>query len=121
MRKSIKVGIILAVLAGVTSSFLLGKYVSTQEYLLSRQQRCLRLLGFAIDKIETENLEEEDIQKAVTSNIYAAYDYCDDPDMSMQLHEIWNTLVFYADTYTGNEDALVERLEEIALVVRSGA
>lgn len=121
MKKSVKTGIILAVLVGMAGSFLLGKYVSTQEYFLSRQQRCLRFLGFAIDKIETENLEEQDIQKAVTSNIYAAYDYCDDPDMSTQLHKIWNTLVFYADTYIGNEDVLVERLEEIALVVRNDA
>lgn len=121
MNKSIKVGMVLAVLMLVIGSFMLGKYVNAQENTVSRQQRCRILLSFAINKIETEDLEDQGTMKALISNIYAAYEYCDKPALAAQLHDLWNALVFDSGAYGGNEEVLLEILEGIALSVSDEA
>ncbi len=114
MRKSIKVVIILTVVVIIGASFMFGKYTNAQKNIQSRQQHCNTLISFAIDKIETGDLQDPHTMSALVSNIYAAYEYCDDPALAGQLHDLWNTLIFDSDAYIGKEDTLVEILNGVS-------
>lgn len=108
---------ILALLAAVVlagGGFSAGRYVEDQENMQTRQQRCRMLIGFAVDKAESEDLRDPDTMEALISNVYAAYHYCDEPDAAEQLHDLWNTLIFEPEDYTGGEEVLVEALQSAA-------
>ena len=107
---------ILALLAAVVlagGGFSAGRYVEDQENMQIRQQRCRMLIGFAVDKAESEDLRDPDTMEALISNVYAAYHYCDEP-AAEQLHDLWNTLIFEPEAYTGGEEVLVEALQGVA-------
>ena len=108
---------ILALLAAVVlagGGFSAGRYVEDQENMQTRQQRCRMLIGFAVDKAESEDLRDPDTMEALISNVYAAYHYCDEPAAAEQLHDLWNTLIFEPEAYTGGEEVLVEVLQGVA-------
>lgn len=114
MFKKNKVPIlILAFAATAILSFFAGSYSKEQEYRTSRSQRCGTLISFAIDKAENQDLQDSDTMEALISNLYAAYEYCDNPGVSAQLHELWNTLVFEGDSYAGKKEELVTQLRDI--------
>ena len=51
--------------------------------------------------------------EALISNVYAAYQFCDQPHLSEQLYDLWNTLIFDRNRYIGQEDMLVAQLRNI--------
>ena len=51
--------------------------------------------------------------EALISNVYAAYCCCDEP-AAEQLYDLWNTLIFEPEAYTGGEEVLVEVLQGVA-------
>ena len=107
---------ILALLAAVVlagGGFSAGRYAEEQENMQIRQQRCRMLIGFAVDKAESEDLRDPDTMEALISNVYAAYHYCDEP-AAQRLHDLWNTLIFEPEAYTGGEEVLVEVLQGVA-------
>ena len=52
--------------------------------------------------------------EVLISNLYAACTYCDLSDLTAQLHDIWNDLIFRRDEYITGKDVLVERLKNIS-------
>ena len=75
----------------------------------ARSGRCSTLIGFAIDKAENGDLADQGTMKALISNVYAAYQFCDNSVVANQLHDLWNFLIFESD---GN----LENTKEIALI-----
>ena len=47
--------------------------------------------------------------KALASNIYAAYLFCDDVKVAGQLHDLWNYVLFYSDE-TGAKEIVLQEL-----------
>ncbi|GAA6514534.1 hypothetical protein [Merdimmobilis hominis] len=113
MRGAVKIVVCIAFAAAIAASFFLGSYKKEQEYTESRIQRCNTLILFAIDKAEKEDLSNQETMKALISNIYAAYELCDNPIGAQQLHDLWNTMIFEGETYIGKEDMLADQLRGI--------
>jgi len=112
MRTRLLIGMVFV--ACVAASFFVGSHLKEQEYSNQRMQRCNTLISFAIDKAENMDLSDRDTMEALISNVYAAYEYCDKPELAKQLHDLWNTLVFEGDGYIGKEDVLVNQLRNIS-------
>ena len=107
MSKKGFLSVILIVL--IVASFFAGKYVTQVEITNARSGRCSTLIGFAIDKAENGDLADQGTMEALISNVYAAYQFCDDSVVANQLHDLWNFLIFESD---GN----LENAKEIALI-----
>lgn len=91
-NKNLFFGIVIVGL--IIASYFTGSFVKEQAYNQSRLQRCNTLISFALDKVENADLSDEDIMEALISNIYAAYEFCDDSIVKQQLHGLWNDLIF---------------------------
>lgn len=107
MSKKGFLSVILIVL--IVASFFAGKYVTQVEITNARSGRCSTLIGFAIDKAENGDLADQGTMEALISNVYAAYQFCDDSVVANQLHDLWNFLIFESD---GN----LENAKEITLI-----
>lgn len=114
MRKITKGLICIVCIMIVGGSVWLGGYLKEQEHIRSRAQRCKTQISFAIEKVKNHDLSEEGVRNAMISNIYAAREFCDAPEVSAELSDLWNTLLFRREEYDGKEDALVERLRRIS-------
>lgn len=112
--------IIAAFIVVIVVSFFAGSHIKEQKYLDSRAQRCTTLISFAIDKIERDDLSDQDVMEAVISNVYAAYQFCDNPNASGLLHNLWNELIFESDNYVDSKDVLVTQLKDIAGKIETG-
>ena len=112
MKEITKVSIGIAFVVAIVVSFIAGSYIKEQEYIDSRMQYCNTFISFAIDKAESKDLSNKEIREALISNVYAAYEFCDKPNLSEQLHNLWNTLI--VDAYIGREDTLVTQLRDIS-------
>ncbi|MBR3841168.1 MAG: hypothetical protein IKM20_08540 [Erysipelotrichales bacterium] len=115
--KSLFLNIIIVVL--IVVSFGAGSYIKEQEYRNSRIQRCGTLITFALDKVENGDISNQDTMEALISNIYAAYEYCDDPVLANQLHDLWNVLIFEGDDYAAVEDILLIELKSVLEAIRT--
>ena len=113
MKKSKKAIFIVILIIAVAASFFAGKYVAQAENTYARKARCCTLIGFAIDKAENGDLADEGTMDALISNVYAAYQFCDDSKSANQLHDLWNFLI-----RSSGEN--VDSLKEIALSELNG-
>ena len=59
-------------------------------------------------------MSDQDVMEALISNVYAAYEYCDEQYPAEVLHDLWNELIFAGDSWLGREDALVSLLKNIS-------
>lgn len=118
MKRIAKPMISVVFIISILISYLVGSYMKEQEMQENRIQQCNTLISFAIDKAENQELSDQDIMEALISNVYAAYQFCDDSTAAAQLHELWNELIFEGESYIGREDVLVDRLRTIAERVR---
>lgn len=107
MKKTL---IALLVLAALCLSFFAGTYTARREHTQNKEAAYETMLRFAVSKLEKERLSDGFLE-ALCSNIYAAYCYCDDAQMTSALHLLWNALVFDGDRLTGNENALIGALK----------
>ena len=114
MKKTIKIVTFVAFLIAIGVSFFIGRQTERKEYLDNRLQNCHTLISFAIDKVENQDISDPDTMEALISNVYAAYQFCDQPHLSEQLYDLWNTLIFDGNRYIGQEDMLVAQLRSIA-------
>ena len=114
MKTSKKVLISIILMAVIVASFFAGRYVAQVENTHARSQRCCTLISFAIDKAENGDLADPGTMRAMISNVYAAYQSCDDAKLANQLHSLWNFLIFKSD-----DD--LENAKEIALIELNGA
>ena len=110
MKKSEKKKILLCIIAIalIAASFFAGSALKTRKDRLERKLRCEDLISLAMQKVD--EVADPDVREAMISNVYAAYVLCDDPYSAARMHEIWNTLIFYEDSYIGNEDELFNQL-----------
>ena len=104
-----KVFFIIILIAIIAASFFVGKYVAQEENTNARSERCGTLIGFAIEKAENGDLADQGTMRALISNVYAAYQFSDNSEVTSQLHDLWNFLIFESD---GN----LENAKEIALI-----
>ena len=111
-----KILICLIVIALLTASFFAGGYVKEQKHIENRLQRCCTLISFAIDKAENESLSDQSTMNALTSNVYAAYEFCDDTISAKQLHDLWNYLLHTTDN---EEDVKFVTLQELNGVLKA--
>lgn len=116
VRKFIVVAMFLLSLA---LSFWAGSYVKEQEYQDKRNQRCARLILFAIDKAENHDLSDSGVLEALISDLYAAHEFCDDPATAALINDLWNTLIYRAAPYRDNQTALVKELQAILSAVHA--
>lgn len=104
----IKMILIPGILVLLLASFWMGGYVKQQTYIKSREQRCGTLVSFALGKAENGDILDPGTMKALISNVYAAYQFCDDPVLQTQLHGLWNYLLFEEED-VAEEDAAAVR------------
>lgn len=113
MKNFSKLMICITFIAAAAAAFFAGSHLQEQAHIEARAQRCQTLLTFAIDKAGTETLADQDMMEALISNVYAAYQFCDDPHMAAQLHDLWNELLVDGEHYAGREDTLTAQLQAI--------
>jgi flagellar basal body-associated protein FliL len=117
MKKNSKIVIVIAIIALIVTSFFVGSYVTEQKNSNARKECCSTLIMFAIDKAENGNLTDQGTMRGLISNVYAAYQFCDDSKTANQLHDLWNYLIFESDD---NTDAAKDiALRELNAVFRS--
>ena len=92
MKKSRNVIFVLLIILLVSTGFGLGRYTKKQEISKDRQLTFQQQIHSAVNKINTEDLQDPDTREAIISNIYAAYVYCDDPSLAGQLYDLWNKI-----------------------------
>ena len=109
MKMNRKAFFSVILMISIVASFLVGKYVTQAENTDARKARCCTLVGFAIDKAEKGDLADQGTMDALISNVYAAYQFCDDSKVASQLHNLWNLLIF-------ERDGSIESIKEIALI-----
>ena len=105
MKRRGPIGIALVIIALMVASFFVGSYMTEQKYSDTRIERCKTLIVFAIDKAESGDLTDQGTMRGLISNVYAAYQFCDDNKSANQLHDLWNYLIFESDD---NPDAAKE-------------
>ena len=108
-----KVFSVLIVIALITASFFAGGYVKEQNHSENRLKRCCNLISFAIDKAENESLSDKSTMNALISNVYAAYELCDDAISSGQLHDLWNYLLHTTDNEEGIKQIVLQELNGV--------
>ena len=110
MKKFSRAAIVIAAFIAISAiSVFAGSHIKEKDYLNSRTQRCTELISFAIDKIE------------VISNVYAAYQFCDNPNVSNLLHDLWNELIFEGESSVDSKDVLVAQLKDLVEMIRAGS
>lgn len=109
MKTSKRVFISVILIVIIVASFFAGRYVTQVENTNTRSAYCYTLIGFAIDKAENGELTDQGTMRALISNVYAAYQFCDNTKIANQLHDLWNFLIF-------ESDANLESAKEIALI-----
>lgn len=106
MKKKIIICFTIVIL--LVASFFAGSYVKELEQNEARIYRCRTMISFAIDKAEKENIDEPSVRAALASNIYAAYQYCDDVTTAEQIHDLWNYVLNEGDNSAAKEIVVQE-------------
>ncbi len=106
--RKILLGLLLAAL--LTASFLGGTHLAERQNSREKAERCGNLILFAIDKAENGDLAEDGTMEALISNVYAAWQFCEEPKTAEQLHGLWNYLIFESgdDPDAAKEIVLIE-------------
>lgn len=113
MKKFGKVLIIMLFVAGVVLSFFAGDYMSDKAHMESRSEEFNKYISLAIDTVEEKGLALEGAAETIASNIWVAHELCDNPEISAELSNLWNTLVYEKDALVGREDVLTSQLKGI--------
>lgn len=86
------------------------------------------MIVFAIDKLDDiETQYDPDVMEALISNVYAAYEYSNNGELSSALHDLWNALIFDGESIVGKESDLIgalmdknaQSIEDIAISMRT--
>ena len=109
MKASKKAFISIILIVIIVASVFVGRYLAQVENTNTRNLHCCTLISFAIDKAENGDLADQGTMRALISNVYAAYQFCDNTTVANQLHDLWNFLIFESD---GN----LESAKEIASI-----
>lgn len=112
MKKSTQAVLAMVFAAALLLAFWAGSTLKETEQRNARRQRCQVLLSFAVDKLDNQDLSEQGIKEALVSDLYAAYEYCDSPELAAEIHRVWNTLVFDSLEDTNSLSAYLKTLSD---------
>ena len=104
---------IVLFIATIILSFFVGNYMSNRVFNEIHTEQFDKYISLAIDTIDSKGLSLEGASEYVVSNIWVAHELCDDPEISAELSNLWNTLVYEEDILIGQEDVLVAQLKDI--------
>ncbi len=104
---------IVLFIAAVTLSFFVGDYMSDKAHKEDHAEQLVKYISLAIDTVEDKGLSLEGATETIASNIWVAHELCYDPEISAELSNLWNTLVYEEDTLVGQEDVLASQLKDI--------
>ena len=104
--------IVLFIIA-IALSFFAGNYMSDQAHREVREAHFHKYISVAINTAEGKGLSTDGAFETIASNIWAAHELCGSPEISAELSNLWNTLVYDKGTLIGQEDALVSQLKTI--------
>ena len=113
MKKKRTVLVIVVFIAAVALSFFVGGYMSDKAYKKNREEQFEKYISLAIDSVENKGLAITGASETIASNIWVAHELCDNPEISAELSNLWNTLVYEEDTLVGQEDILTSQLKNI--------
>lgn len=88
---------IVFIIAGFAISFFIGHYVSDKSHTESRAAQFDKYISRAIDTIKDKGLSIDGAPEAIASNIWVAHEFCDSPEISAELSNLWNTIVYEKD------------------------
>ena len=72
-----------------------------------------KYISLAIDTVEDKGLAVEGASEYIASNIWVAHELCDSSEISAELSNLWNTLVYEKDTLAAQEDVVASQLKDI--------
>ena len=113
MKRLGTVLIVVLLVAAVTFSFFLGDHVSNRAQREKQAEQCGKYISLAIHTVEGKGLTLAGASETIASNIWVAHELCDNPEISAELSNLWNILVYEKDTLVGQEDALAFQLKDI--------
>ena len=111
-----KIGTVLTIMlfiVAVTISYFAGDYMSDKSHKEVHSEQFGKYMSRAIDTVEDKGLSLEGASEAIASNVWGAHELCDNPEISAELSDLWNTLVYEEDTLAGQEDALASQMKDI--------
>ena len=108
-----KIFVAVLIIALIVTSFSVGSYVTEQKNHNARTERCCTLITFAIDKAENSDLTDDGVMKGLISNVYAAYQYCDEPINANRLHDLWNYLIFESEDIDITKEIALRELNAV--------
>lgn len=112
--KKLEVGLITVLfIAAVVLSFLAGGSMRGKEYRKERAASFDKYISAAIDTVEGKGVFLEGAAEAIASNLWVAHELCDDPEISAELSNLWNTLVYEKEVFAGREDVVAAQLKGI--------
>ncbi len=117
MKKASKIAVAIGLIVIIVASYFVGCHITEQKNSRTRTERCRTLITFAIDKAENEDLTDQGVMKALISNVYAAYQFCDESKSANQLHDLWNYLIFESNSNIDNAKEIT--LRELNAVLHS--
>lgn len=122
MKKGRKILVSILLIGMLAASFFAGRYMAQLEHAKAGSAHCEQLISFAIDKAENDDLADPGTMRALISNVYAAYQFCDNTRVAAQLHDLWNFLIFESDSdlEAAKETALIE-LNDAFQALKTGA
>ena len=97
----------------VVLAYFAGRYNEKQTCLEDKKEQCCEYITYAIDIVETRDLEENGIREVLLSYVFAAHERCNDPKLSAELNNIYFTLIYQGEQFVGKESELANMLRDI--------
>ena len=113
MRKTGPILTIVLFAAGIVIAFFAGDKMSKQSHIKNRAEQFDKYISVAIDTAEDKGLSVDGASESIASNLWVAHELCDNPEISAELNDLWNTLVYDEDAFVGQEDRLTMQLRDI--------
>lgn len=113
MKKFGTVLVIVLFIAAVVLSFFVGDYMSDKAHMEDRTEHFDKYISLAIDIVEGKGFSVDGASEAIASNIWVAHELCDNPEISAELSNLWNTLVYEEDAFVCQENVLATQLKDI--------
>ena len=112
--KKLEAGLITVLfIAAVVLSFLAGGSMRDKEHREERAASFDKYISAAIDTVEDKGIFLEGAADATASSLWVAHELCDDPEISAELSNLWNTLVYEKEIFAGREAVLAAQLKGI--------
>ena len=111
-----KLGALLTIVlfvAAVTLSFFAGDLMRDKAHKEEQAEQFDKYVSIAIDTFENKDLSVDGALETIASNIWVAHELCDNPEISAELSNLWNSLVYEKDILVGQEAVLAVQLKDI--------